>query len=160
MAEGSITFEHFLNEVYIPNREFVTQIHERLLQMGCKLGITQAKSGYVASYTLNKKTIMNYVFRKSGMIARIYGDNIDQYLDLLSTLPDSMIKAIDKAPICKRLVDPTKCNSRCAMGYTFTLCGNDYQKCRYNAFMFLINEQSMPFIRSLIEREVNARLAV
>lgn len=63
-------------------------LHDELLKSGCKADIKLAKSGYVVSYSLNKKTIANYVFCKKGLIAHIYADRINQFEGLMDTLPD------------------------------------------------------------------------
>jgi len=158
MDKADIKFEDFLMEVDPDNLKFVLSLHEYLLQNGCTVKIQPAKSGYVVSYTHSKKVIANYVFRKKGLIIRIYGDHICDYNDFLNTLPDEMIKAIEKAPICKRLADPTKCNSRCPMGYVFTIKDTNYQKYRYNSFMFLINDTSAPHIKTFIEHVIKGRV--
>lgn len=41
---------------------FVTELHQGFTDAGCKIEVKEAKSGYVASYLLNKKTVANYVF--------------------------------------------------------------------------------------------------
>lgn len=151
-----IAFQEFLASVHMDNQEFVKELHHELTELGCKIDIKSAKSGYVASYSLNKKTIANYVFRKKGMLARIYAGHIGQYMEVLDTLPDEMIRSIQEAQICKRLVDPTACNQKCSMGYEFSLKGEWLQRCRNNAFMFLINEESKPYIKSLLLYEVKA----
>ena len=49
----------------------------------------EKKSGYLASYKYGKpqKAVMNLLFRKSGMLTRIYGERICNYPDFLGTLP-------------------------------------------------------------------------
>jgi hypothetical protein len=69
-----------------------------------------------------------------------------------------MKKTIESAPICKRLHDPDKCNSRCPMGYTFELNGNLYKNCRYNSFIFPVNEENHEAIRQFLEREMQERV--
>ncbi len=161
MSKEKIAFESFLTDVTPENLEFVNMTHDFLLKNGCTCKIELAKSGYVVSYLLakTKKVILNYVFRKSGLIVRIYADNINGYLDILKTLPDNMVKAIEKAPVCKRLVDPTKCNSRCNMGYVFDLNGTNYQKCRFNSFMFEVKDENFKAITAFIEDELRCRTA-
>ena len=95
----------------------------------------------------------NYVFRKKGLMIRIYAGHIAQYMNVLDNLPDEMVHAIQKASICKRLVDPDTCNQRCSMGYEFILKGERLQRCRNNAFMFFINEESKPFIKNILLNE-------
>ena len=154
------TFQDFLASVDGENQKFVSDLHDELTQLGCKIDVKAAKSGYVVSYSLNKKTVANYVFRKKGLIARIYAGHIAQYMDVLDTLPDSMVRSIQEAPICKRLVDPAACNQRCSMGYDFILKGERLQRCRNNAFMFLLDEESRPHMKSLLLHEVKAAAQV
>lgn len=148
------TFQDFLVSVDAEQQQFVSDLHDELTQLGCKVEVKAAKSGYVVSYLLNKKTIANYVFRKKGLVARIYANHIAQYTDVLDTLPDNLVQTVRKAPVCKRLLDPAACNQRCAMGYDFTIKGERLKKCRNNAFMFFLTEESEPFVRALILREV------
>lgn len=72
----TITFDDFIKSVEEDNLAFVKDIHALFLNNGCKLEIKEAKQGYVVTYayTKNKKrvSLMNYVFRKSGMMVRIY----------------------------------------------------------------------------------------
>lgn len=151
-----IEFEEFLASVSEQNQEFVKELHNQLMESGCKIEIKSAKSGYMVSYLYHKKTIANYVFRKKGMIARIYGVHVNEYEEVLETLPDELIRAIHAAPICKRLADPDACNPKCAKGFEFWLRGEHYQKCRNSAFMFLVCPQNNPSIRLLLLKEVEA----
>ena len=162
MNKKEFRYEDFLEEVNPIYRDFVNQTNEYLLQNDCKLKIELAKSGYLASYsyTKTKRVIANFVFRKNGLIIRIYGDFVNKYIDFIDTLPAGMIKAIDKAPACKRLIDPTKCNSRCTLGYDFTVKGSHYQKCRYNCFMFEVNDEHIPYITAFLENEIRERSAL
>lgn len=154
--DKKIGFDDFITSVLMENQDFVRELHDRLMQLGCKIEIKTAKSGYVVSYLFNKKTVANYVFRRKGMLVRIYGVHVNQYEKLLDTLPEEMIRAIQDAPICKRLVDPDSCNPKCSMGYDFWLKGQHYQKCRSNAFMFWVCPQNNPFIQTLLLNEVEA----
>ena len=150
------TFDDLLASVDTENREFVSELHYELTKRGCKIVVNLAKSGYVVSYNLNKKPIANYVFRKKGLLARIYANHIVQYMEVLDTLPDGMVQAIREASVCKRLVDPAACNQKCSMGYDFILRGERLQRCRNNAFFFLLTEESMPFVKALLLHEVKA----
>lgn len=159
MNDINLRYEDFLNEVNPIFREFVNETNGFLLQKGCKIKIETAKNGYVVSYNdmTSGKVIANFVFRKFGLFIRIYGDHIAQYASLLETLPNGMVRTIEKAPICKRLADPTKCNSRCKMGYIFPLNNVEFQKCRFNCFMFLISDENNPFIKTFLENEIHLR---
>lgn len=150
------TFQDFLTAVDGENQKYVSALHDELTELGCSIEVKLAKSGYVVSYSLNKKTVANYVFRKKGLIARIYAGHIAEYMEILDTLPEVMVGSIQKAPICKRLVDPSACNQRCSMGYDFVLKGERLQRCRNSAFMFLLDEETRPYVRSLLLHEVKA----
>lgn len=158
MANQKFSFEDFITTVEDEQSEFVTKLHQMLTQGGCKIEVKESKSGYLVSYILNKKTIANYVFRKKGLIVRIYANHITEYMEILDGFSDEMIKSIEDAPICKRLVNPESCNSKCAMGYDFILKGERYQKCRSNAFMFMFCEENNPFIEDFLKREMQACL--
>lgn len=149
-------FKLFLESVAEENRPFVQELHDFLTQKECKCEIKSAKSGYVVSYLLNstKRTLATFVFRKSGVKLRIFPNHISQYQDFLNTLPTQMKKDIQKASACKRLINPDDCNSRCAMGYRFTMDKEGYEKCRYMAFMFSLNQENNPYIREFLEREL------
>lgn len=150
------TFHDFLASVDAENQGFVNELHDALTARGCKIDVKQAKSGYVVSYILHKKTVANYVFRKKGLLARIYAAHISEYMEILDAFPNTMTKTIQEAPICKRLVDPSACNPKCAMGYDFILKGQRMQKCCNSAFMFFLNEESRPFVKSLLLHETDA----
>ena len=150
------TFHDFIASVDRENQAFVSELHDALIEHGCKIEVKLAKSGYVVSYSVNKKTIANYVFRKKGLIVRIYANHIAQYMDVLETLPDEMVRSIQKAPVCKRLVNPDACNPKCSMGYEVILKGERLQKCRNSAFQFLLCEENKPYMKTLLLYEVNA----
>jgi len=152
-------FEDFLLDVHPAYQDFAKKTHDALLQSGYRIKIEMAKSGFLVSYfdAKTKRSIANFVFRKSGLVVRIYGEHVNQYLGFMETLPDSMVKAIDKAPICKRLVNPAACNSKCPMGYDFMMRGKHHQKCRYSGFMFPVNDEHVSFIKIFLEREAKER---
>ena len=152
-------FEAFLAAVDGGDRDFVQELHGALTEGGCKLELKEAKSGFVASYVHNKKTILNYVFRKKGLIARIYANHIQRYMELLDALPGDMVRAVRDAPPCKRLLNPEACNPKCAMGYDFLLGGERLQLCRYSAFQFLVSPEHNPHIRALVLRELEESAA-
>lgn len=156
MEKVKLGFEDFIVAVDGSNQEFVKELHQEFIARGCKIEVKEAKSGYMVSYTLNKKTVANFVFRKIGLIVRIYANHIKEYMDFLETLPDNMVKTIQAAPNCKRLINPNDCNAKCAMGYDFLLCGERLQKCRSNAFMFLLCQENNAFIRTFLDNELKA----
>ena len=160
MPDNELSFEDFLNDVDPRYQEFVRELHGYMLENGCKFKLALAKNGYVASYSYGKpaRVVLNFVFRKSGLVARIYGDNVNGYLDFIEALPEALMSVIEKAPACKRFENPPKCSSKC-VGYVFAIKGTQYQKCKYNCFMFSVDDESIPFIREFIENELKARRA-
>lgn len=162
MDKSNQSYIEFINAVDPHFHDFVNELHDYLVQSGCKVQIKPTSSAYLVTYiiTKTKKSVANFVFRKSGLILRIYGEGANQYHEFLDTLPDTMIETIRKAPVCKRLVNPEDCNPKCTMGYDFILKGDRYQKCRSSAFMFLIDEENCPYLKAFIEHEINVRNGV
>ena len=149
-------YNMFMETVDERFRSFVNQINEHLTGNGCKCDIKLQKSGYVVSYVLNrrKRTLATFVSRKSGMKLRIYPEHIQEYQSFLDTLPEKVKKEIKKSSVCKRLVNPDDCNSKCAMGFTFVLDGVQYQKCRYMAFQPTLSEENNPYIKKFLDEEL------
>lgn len=150
------TFNLFMGTVDGCFRSFVSQINDYLTGQGCNREIKTAKSGYTVSYTLGKtkRTLATFVCRKTGMKLRIYLEHIREYQSFLNDLPEKMKKDIKKASVCKRLINPDDCNPRCAMGYTFEMDGERYQKCRYMAFMPTLSEENNPYIKMFLKNEL------
>jgi len=155
-----MNIEDFIIEIKPQYHGFVLSLDEYLTGKGCNFKITTAKSGYLVSYQYGKKkhVLMNFVFRKGELVARIYGNNAANYIDVLESLPESMKKKIHNSGKCKRFEDPPKCTPKCG-GYVFNFEGSELQKCRYFCFMFEVNDETCPFIRILIEKELEQREA-
>lgn len=156
-SKEKLSYEDFIATIGEETRDFVQELHDILSENGCKIEVKSAKSGYVVSYLQNKKTVLNYVFRKKGLLARIYANRVDQYAEIFKTFPEKLVKAIREAPLCKRLADPNSCNPKCSMGYDFMLGGERLQKCRYSAFQFLVCEENAPYLRAFLEKELEGR---
>jgi len=158
MAQEKITFEQFMEAVDVGNKPFVQDLHNYLLESGCKVAFEEKKSGYLASYKYGKppKALLNFVFRKDGMLTRIYGERISGYPDFLNSLPAEMVEHFHKAGDCKRLVNNT-CSPKCS-GYDFMVGDEHFQKCRYNCFEFLMTEISKPYIKTFVEHELKGRI--
>lgn len=139
----------------------VQEMHACLVQNGCSAGITEAKSGFVVSYRhgATKKVVANFVFRKKGLLLRIYADHIVRYAPLVEALPETMQQALAKAPVCKRLVNPSACSPKCSKGYEFMLNGAVQQKCRYGCFQFFVTPQEHPHLMQLLREELAGRAA-
>ena len=161
MPQEKITFEQFLGEIVEPdNYIFVQDLHNFMLESGCKETYEVKKTGLLGSYKhkKTKKSVLNVLLKKHGLLVRIYGENIGEYPDFLNTLPEEMIQSIEKASICKRLVN-NGCSPKCS-GYDFTVRDEHFQKCRYNCFEFLITNESAPYIKTFVENEVDIRTKI
>lgn len=162
MPKEIIKYEDFLTEVnqLFPDAvQHINRINSLLLENGCAVKLERSKSGFVVSYNINKTVILNFVFRKNGVVTRIYGDFVHNYQTFLESIPDNMLKAIEKAGVCKRLLDPEKCNPRCKTGYDFTLNGVRHQKCRFGSFMFTVDGENADSIVGFLENELKQRTA-
>ena len=157
MAQEKISFEHFLVSTDESHHPFVQNLHNYMLENGCKATYEEKKTGLLGSYkhTKTKKSVINVLLKKHGLLVRIYGENIGKYPDFLDTLPTDMVQSINGAGVCKRLVHNT-CSTKCS-GYDVTIGGERYQKCRYGGFEFLITAESGPRIKSFVAHEVAAR---
>lgn len=152
----NISFLQFLESIDSSNREYVMELNDFLTENQCKCEVKTSKSGYVVSYInlKSKKTLANFVCRKTGVKMRLYPQNINRYQGILSSLPEKMKKEIRKASVCKRLLNPDDCNPKCMMGYDFEMDGECLQKCRYMAFMPSVSQENNPFIKKILENEL------
>ncbi len=149
-------FMLFLNDIPAECQGFVLELDKYLTENESKRTIKSAKSGFVTSYSNPKtgKALLNYVFRKTGVKMRIYAQNIGDYDDILTDFPDNMKKDIVKAGDCKKL-NGLKCSPTCGGGYSFTLDGAQYKKCKNMAFFHNLEEKNFEPIRKLIYEEIN-----
>jgi len=158
MTKNSIPFESFLASVD-EHQSFYMTMDDMLRESGYTRKIELKKSGYIVSYIANsdKKTLVNYVKRKKGILIRIYGDHADEYPEVFDTLTTSMKKTISKSGDCKRLIDPEACNSNCKMGVPILMDGKIYSKCRFSALFFLVSEDNYEGIEAIVKKELKCR---
>ena len=148
-------FEDFLGAVPPEMQPIVLEINDFLTQKGCKREIKEAKNGHAVSYKRQDtgKSLLNYVFRKSGVKIRIYASQVSEYEAFLDTLSDELKKGIQKAGDCKKL-NGQNCSPSCLGGYEFKMDGVVYKKCKNTAFMFDFNEKNTDFIYVFLKNEV------
>ncbi len=157
MVKEKVSFKEFLLEIAPEHRAFVEKLNNKLIEQGCNLVVKEAKSGFAASYQFDKKTVMNWVFRKSGVMARIYGDNAGKYEDIIASLPADMQKKMTTSRDCKRLIDPNACSDTCVKGFVYALNGNIHKKCRNAGMFFLLTNETAEHIARLVCAEVTVR---
>ncbi|MDD8037608.1 MAG: hypothetical protein PHC59_15810 [Thomasclavelia ramosa] len=149
-------FQMFLNDIPAELQDFVLGLDEFLGKKNFERKIKSAKSGFVTSYINPNtgKTLLNYVFRKTGVKMRIYAAGVSNYDTILNEFPEKMKKEIKKASDCKKLTGGT-CSPTCPAGYTFLLEGTEYKKCRNMAFFHDLNQESSEYILKLLQSELN-----
>ena len=157
MAKEKASFKEFLSTVAPEQQAFVEMLNNKLTMQGCDLVVKEAKSGYTATYQLAKKTVMNWVFRKSGIVARIYGDNVCKYEDAIVSLPADMQKGMTSSRDCKGFIDPDACSPTCVKGFVYALNGEVHKKCRNDGMFFLLTNETAEHIAGLVCAEVDAR---
>jgi len=156
-----IPFEDFVASAGPEHTKFIANIHSYLQENNCIAKIKTAASGYVVSYIHKptNKTVLNYIFRKKMPLMRLYADNVNEYEALVNSLPVSMKNTIRAGGDCKRLTDPTACNSKCRMGFNFMLDEERQRKCRcHNSFAFFLNDETKPHLFELMKQELQARI--
>jgi len=143
--------EDFIQAVDPAHQAFASATHEKLSTGSYKTKIENKASGLFVSYThpKTKRSLLNFLFRKTGLLVRLYPDNASSRFSM-DKLPASMIKEIDKAPDCKM------CSEKCIKGYKFMLLGQEYDKCRYNAFLFAVTGESKPVLTEWLEKQLNS----
>ena len=142
-------FDDFIKSVEPAHQAFTRAAHEVLMMGSCKMKMESKASGLFVSYSnpKTKRSLLIFLFRKSGLLVRLYPDNTNSLFSM-ENLPVSMEKEIDKAPDCKM------CSDKCNKGYKFLLHEKAYNKCRYNAFLFAVTQESKPVLTEWIEKEI------
>ena len=152
-------FLHFLSERAYDCMGFVVEVHEMLLQMGCRVKISSSKAyPFLVAYTMPnaRKGILNFYLRKKGLKVRITIVNPEKHADVLNSLPENMVGQIDKKGVCRKLVEGCKCLDSCT-GFDFHIGETHYQKCRFDCFQFDVDTESIPFFFELLESELKER---
>jgi hypothetical protein len=160
MVKVKYTYEDFISNIGEEHLDFYHDVRTLLTERGFKSKVELKKTGYALTYiqSSNKKTLINFVNRKKGMFMRLYSNHTDAYMDKIMTLPENMIKELKKGQVCKRMIDPDACNSKCKMGVNLLIDGQVHAKCRYSALFFHIEADKYKELLDLIESETNERL--
>ncbi|MDF9823977.1 hypothetical protein M2475_000325 [Breznakia sp. PF5-3] len=157
MTKELNSFNEFLLTVTPEHQAFVEKLNQKLIKQGCDLVIKKAKSGYTVTYQLKKKSVMNWIFRKAGMMARIYGDNACKDKDIITSLPTNMQKKMIMSRDCARLIDPNACSPVCVRGFVYNLNGDIHKKCRNDGMFFQLTNENAEHIDKLVSKEVSVR---
>ena len=147
-----MTITEFISSMPEELTTFFEETDANLTGKGYRCEIKEAKSGPLVSYKKDKKTLLNYVCRKTGVKIRLYAANVGHYEHFLDTLPDKMKTEILKATDCKKL-NGLSCSPSCPGGYVFNLDGSIYKKCRSMAFLHTLSTDSCGYITKFIELE-------
>jgi len=152
-------FLGFLGEVANEYTGFVMDVHEKLMQMGCKVKISSTKAyPYQLAYTMPKsrKGILNFYLRKKGLKVRVTINDPEKHADVLGRLPEQMVSQIEKKDDCRKLVAGNNCWDKCS-GFDFHIGERRHQKCYFYCFQFDVDTESIPFFVALLERELEER---
>jgi len=149
-------YSDFLSLVPDESKDFVEELDAFLADKKCKRTIKPAAKGYLVTYSLPEsgKSLLNFVFRKGCVKARIYASHVAEYEELVEKFPETTKKEIAKALDCKKLNGKT-CSPTCPAGYTFVMDGIEFKKCRSMAFLPSLSVLNNPVIREMVEREVS-----
>ena len=121
----------------------------------CKTEIKEAASGYVASYihSQSKRTVANYVFRKKGLMIRIYTDNVSSYMEIFEKWTAAMKDTIKKLAHVKGCLIQWIAILVASYGIRFILDDERQQKCRNSG----LNDETKPYLKEMMECEIQAR---
>jgi len=159
VAKEKYTFGQFLETVDNNYKDFTEKTNANLLSNGYISKIESKANGYFVSYShqKSKRSLLNFLFRKSGLICRIYPENVDRHHEIVHSLPDKMVQEINKAAKCKRFLNPDDCWDKCLGGYDFNIKDTNYKRCRYSCFQFLVTDESMSYIDDMVRKEIECR---
>lgn len=150
-------FSDFLDMVPDESKVFVAELNSYLTEHGCKRTIKPAAKGYLVTYSLpdSGKSLLNFVFRKGCVKARVYATHVSEYETIIEAFHEKTKKEIAAALDCKKLTGKT-CSPTCPAGYTFVMDGLEYRKCRSMAFLPTLIAENNSVIRKMIEEELRA----
>lgn len=154
---SSIQFEDFLNILNESEIPLAMTINDQYLSSGCTRTMKESASGFTVSYlSADKKTLANFICRKTGLKIRITPKKPFDCAELVNDLPENMKKDMIRGNTCKRLLGENVCNPRCLMGYAFTLDGETYSKCRSMAFLFSVTKENLNPILAFVQKSLTA----
>jgi len=162
LNEDFLDFLDFLQQVDPDNKNFVIEIHESLMEKGCKIKISSTKAyPFQVAYTMpnSRKGILNFWLRKKGLKVRVTIVDENKHADLLNRLPEVMKSQIEKKNPCREINGQGKCYDNCTGAFDFHIRGTHYQRCLYDCFQFDVDTESIPFFTELLEQEFKARRA-
>ena len=158
--DTKISFEQFLEEVDANYVEYIQDLHDYLIENGCRASFEVKKSEFLGLYRhpKSRREAITIFVTEKGMRIRIFGENANKYLDFLEVLPEEMVETINKAANCMSLINGT-CGPNCS-GYDVKIRNLHFQKCRYSGFEFPVTEQNRSVIKSFIEKELEKRQTI
>ena len=150
---------NFLSSTNNTHMDFVIEIHEKLKQMGCKVKFSTTKAyPHQLAYTMpnSRKGILNFYLRKKGLKVRVTIVDASKHSDILNSLPEVMVKQINKKNECRIITDGNKCLESCT-GFDFYIGETHYSRCHFDCFQFDVDDESIPFFFKLLDGEIEAR---
>jgi len=160
MESTGLSYDDFFMSVKDEYKDFVREVNERVAEAGyTKINVGTNKTNlYKVAFAQPKtrKGIANFYLRKKGLKMTISAKHCADYPETFAAMNEEMKKQIDKAHDCKNLVEGGGCMDKCA-GYNFRIGETPYQKCKFGCFLFDVEKENLPVLRTLLESELKAR---
>jgi len=159
--EDYFDFRAFLKQVDDSCTDFVDEVHQSLLEKGCKFKISSTKTyPFQVAYIMpnSRKGILNFWLRKKGLEVRITVVDVNKHVNILNQLPETMVNQINEKKDCHEKCGNGKCYDNCTGAFDFHIKATRYQKCLYDCFRFNVDAESTSFFVALLENEFQARL--
>ena len=162
MPKTKYQLDDFLALVDVNYKDYITEVHEMMMQEGYKLKIQSTKTyGLHISYSQPKiksvkGIIIYFLIQGEKLMIRINADHHAKYPEVLNRLPNKILDQMDKADDCKKFIDPEKCWQGCG-GYDVHVGEKHYKKCILNCFLLDVDADNFPFLVELIKSEVKQR---
>ena len=136
------------------SKAFVDELNSFLVGKEYERSKPAARLSVTYSLPGSDKSLLNFVFRKGCVKARIYASHVGEYEELIEKFPEVTKKEIANALECKKLNGKT-CSPTCPAGYTFVMDDMEYKKCRSMAFLPALNKANNPIIKEMTRKKLS-----
>jgi len=136
-------FAEFLFATPPKYRNFVMQVHDVLVKIGCKAKFGQQKSGYAAQYTyaVTNRLAWQFVASDDALVMYLYAGFIFRFDTSLDILPSSIIGEIKEFRNC------TDMEADCFKNTTIS--GKVYRKCMNGRKRFTVDDETVGIVEFL-----------
>lgn len=123
-----------------------------LEQNGCTAQLKASREQWIYPHSRRAIVIVNI----EKLTLRLCAERICDYAD---AVPQALKHVLVSAPACGGGCKPWG-GRVCAGGWHFFMDGREYNKCRYNAFIFGMTRESLDDVCEMLKMELNARKTV